>query len=105
MSAARAVGFAAELGSVPYDIAYLRALALETMTAEGAIAWPGILAVDVIGKPHYYDDSLSRRQLTWSPSVGSFEQEMPSMAPWLSRLPAVAAALAEPDQRGAISNK
>jgi len=103
MSAARAVGFAAELGSVPYDIAYLRALALETMTAEGAVVWPGILAVDVMGKPHYYDDSQSRRQLTWSPSVGSFEQEMPSMAPWLSRLPAVAAALAEPDQREATS--
>ena len=103
MSAARAVGFAAELGSVPYDIAYLRALALETMTAEGAVVWPGILAVDVMGKPHYYDDSQSRRQLTWSPSVGSFEQEMPSMSPWLSRLPAVAAALAEPDQREATS--
>jgi hypothetical protein len=26
--------------------------------------------------------------------VGSFEQEMPSMAPWLSRLPEVVAAVA-----------
>ena len=90
VSAARAVGFAA--------------LGVETMTPEGAVVWPGIYAVDVIGKPHYYDDSYSRRELTWSPSVGSFEQEIPAMAPWLARLPEVAAALAEqPVDAGAIS--
>ena len=104
VSAARAVGFAAEVASVPYDLAYLRALGVETMTPEGAVVWPGIYAVDVIGKPHYYDDSYSRRELTWSPSVGSFEQEMPAMAPWLARLPEVAAALAEqPADAGATS--
>jgi hypothetical protein len=43
--------------------------------------------VDVIGKPHLLDDSHSRRELTWSPSVGSFEQAMPQMANWLSELP------------------
>jgi len=94
MSAARAVGFAAEIGGVPYDLAYLRSLAVETMTAVGAEVWPGIYTIDVLGKPHYYDDSQSRRQLTWSPSVGSFEQEMPSMSPWLSKLPDVSAAIA-----------
>lgn len=94
ISSARAVGFAAEVGSIPYDLAYVRALATETLTAQGAIPWPGIYAVDVIGKPHYYDDSYSRRELTWSPSVGSFEQEMPAMVPWLTRLPEVAAAIA-----------
>ncbi len=94
VSAARAAGFAAEVGSVPYDLAYLRALVTETMTPQGAVPWPGICAVDVIGKPHHFDDSRSRRDLTWSPSVGSFEQEMPAIAPWLVRLPQVAAALA-----------
>jgi len=104
VSAARAVGFAAEVASIPYDLAYLRALGVETMTPEGAVVWPGIYAVDVIGKPHYYDDSHSRRELTWSPSVGSFEQEMPAMAPWLARLPEVAAVLAEqPVDAGATS--
>ena len=93
-SAARAVGFAVEITSVPYDLAYVRALAAETLTAEGAVAWPSILGVDVIGKPHYFDTSYSRRELTWSPSVGSFEQEMPAMARWLSRLPEVSAAIA-----------
>ena len=93
-SASRAAGFAAVVQSIPYDFAYFRALALETRTAQGSAAWPGLFAVDVIGKPHYYDDSHSRRDLTWSPSVGSFEQEMPSMTKWLTGLPEVSAALA-----------
>jgi nucleoside-diphosphate-sugar epimerase len=96
VSAARAAGFAAEIGSVPYDLAYVRALALETVTPQGAVLWPGVYALDVLGKPHQCDDSASRRKLTWSPSVGSFEQEMPAMRSWLTRLPAVAAALAQP---------
>jgi nucleoside-diphosphate-sugar epimerase len=94
-SAARAVGFAVEVGSIPYDLAYARSLAAETVTPQGAALWPGLFAIDVLGKPHFLDDSYSRRELTWSPSVGSFEQEMPAMAPWLSRLPEVAAALRE----------
>ena len=87
-SAARAVGIGADIGSLPYDLAYLKALVTETMTSQGAVVWPGTYAVDVIGKPHYYDDSHSRRELTWSPSVGSFEQEMPQMATWLGELAA-----------------
>lgn len=93
-SAARAAGFETVIQSIPYDLVYLRALAAETMAAQGAAVWPGIYAIDVIGKPHYYDDSYSRRELTWSPSVGSFEQEMPTMTQWLTRLPEVATALA-----------
>jgi hypothetical protein len=70
----------------------------------GTVVWPGIYTIDVLGKPHYYDDSESRRQLTWSPSVGSFEQEMPLMAPWLSKLPEVEAANSTSAKReGAIS--
>jgi len=95
LSAARAVGFAAEVASVPYDLAYIRALGAETLTPEGAAVWPGIYAVDVIGKPHFYDDSYSRRELTWSPSVGSIEQEIPAMTPWLSQLPEVSAAIGQ----------
>jgi dihydroflavonol-4-reductase len=98
LSAARAVGFAAEIASIPYDLAYARALAAEAITPQGAAVWPGLFGIDVLGKPHQYDDSYSRRELTWSPSVGSFEQGMPAMAPWLSALPAVAAALRESPQ-------
>ena len=68
----------------------------------GAVVWPGTYAVDVLGRHHFYDDSQSRRDLTWSPSVGSFEQEMPRMTAWLASLPQVAAALAA-DQTAAIS--
>jgi len=92
-SASRAVGFTPEIGGIPYDLAYLRALATETLAAQGAAVWPGMYGVDVLGRPHFYDDSWTRRELTWSPSVGSFDQTMPSMAPWLSGLPQVAAAL------------
>lgn len=104
VSAARTVGFAADVGSVPYDIAYVRALAAEATAGEGTVPWPGVYAVEVIGKPHFYDDSYSRRELTWSPAVGSLEQEMPAMAEWLAKLPEVAAALAEETPRvGATS--
>jgi nucleoside-diphosphate-sugar epimerase len=92
-SAIRAVGVGGTIVNLPYDLLYIRALAMETVTAPGAVVWPGIYATDVMGKPHFYDDSQSRRDLTWSLSVGSFEQEMPRMAGWLSRLPEVAAAL------------
>lgn len=85
-SSARVIGIEAEIWSLPYDLAFLRALAVETMTAPGAQVWPGIYAVDVIGKAYQYDDSHSRRELTWSPVVGSFEQAMPQMAAWLSDL-------------------
>jgi nucleoside-diphosphate-sugar epimerase len=93
-SASRAVGLGGTIVNLPYDLFYLRALAIETVTAPGAVVWPGAYAVDVLGRHHFFDDSLSRRQLTWSPSVGSFEQEMPRMTEWLSRLPEVAAAIA-----------
>ena len=82
--AAKSVGIEPEISSMPYDLAYLKALATEAVTARGAVVWPGIYAVDVLAKPHYYDDSHSRRELTWSPSVGSFEQEMPRMASYLA---------------------
>ena len=85
-SAARAAGIPADIVSVPYDLVYLKAMATEAITPSGTRIWPGIYAVDVISKPHYFDDSHSRRELTWSPSVGSFEQEMPQMATWLGEL-------------------
>lgn len=88
--AAHALEIPCSLGSLPYDLAYLRGLGEEIVTATGAPIWPGIYAVDVIGKPHLYDDSQSRRELTWSPSTGSFEQEMPQLAPWLSSLASAA---------------
>jgi nucleoside-diphosphate-sugar epimerase len=81
--AAEALDIPCHVGGLPYDVAFLRGLSAQMLTPSGAALWPGLYAVDVIGKPHLYDDSQSRRDLTWSPSVGSFEQEMPVMADWL----------------------
>ena len=92
--AAHALDIRSTLSSVPYDLAFLRGLGEEIVTPTGAVVWPGVYAVDVIGKPHLYDDSESRRELTWSPSTGSFEQEMPLLAPWLSGLVSAARAAA-----------
>ena len=86
--AAHALGIRCNVVGIPYDLAFLRGLGADIVTPSGAPLWPGLYAVDVIGKPHQYDDSQSRRDLTWSPSVGSFEQEMPAMEDWLDRLAA-----------------
>ncbi len=88
-SCARVAGVGAEIVNLPYDIAYVRALAAEATAPRGEDVWPNVFAIDAIGKAHQIDDSLSRRELTWSPSVGSFEQAMPNMASWLSDLPDV----------------
>lgn len=93
-SAIRAVDIPGTIVNLPYDLLYLRALAIETFAASGAVLWPGTQAVDVLGRTRLFDDSVSRRELTWSPSVGSFEQEMPQLTAWLRGLPEVAAALA-----------
>jgi nucleoside-diphosphate-sugar epimerase len=89
-SCARAAGIGAEIVNLPHDLAYVRALAAEATAPRGEQVWPNVFAVDAIGKAHQIDDSQSRRELTWSPSVGSFEQAMPQMASWLTELPGVA---------------
>jgi len=88
-SCSRAAGVSADIVNLPHDLAYVRALTAEAMASRGAPVWPSAYAVDVLGKPHLVDDSHSRRELTWSPSVGSFEQAMPQMSAWLSELPGV----------------
>jgi nucleoside-diphosphate-sugar epimerase len=82
-AAARTADIPCVIRSLPYDLTFLRALGEEVSTSTGAVVWPGVYAVDVLGKPHFYDDSSSRRELTWSPVVGSFEQVMPQMEDWL----------------------
>jgi len=91
---AHALDIPSNVSSLPYDLAFLRGLGEEIITSTGALIWPGVYAVDVIAKPHLYDDSHSRRELTWSPSTGSFEQEMPALAGWLRELVAAAKAAA-----------
>jgi nucleoside-diphosphate-sugar epimerase len=107
VAAARAVGFAVDVGSIPRELFFLRAVVTETLTSVGRPVWPGILAIDALGRQRLYDDSHSRRELTWSPSVGSFDQDLPAMARWLSQIPEVAAAIAaspgDTEEMGATS--
>lgn len=93
-----AIDIRCTVSSLPYDLAYIRALGEEMVTPVGAVVWPGIYAVDVLSKPRFYDDSRSRRELTWSPSIGSFEQDLAQMTPWLSGLAGDARAAAAPQR-------
>jgi len=87
-SAARHLAIECSILSLPYDVVFINAMFREAVRPMGAIAMPNIYAVDAVGRPRYYDDSRSRRQLTWSPSVGSFDQAMPRLADWLAELAA-----------------
>ena len=88
-SVARHLEIKCSILSLPYDVAFLNAMFREALRPLGAISLPNLYTLDAIVKPRYYDDSRSRRQLTWSPSVGSFDQEMPKLAEWLATLPRV----------------
>jgi len=85
-SAARHLEVRWAIAPLPYDVAFISAMFQEALRPVGAPSMPSLYAVDAIGKPHYYDDSRSRRQLTWSPMVGSFDQAMPKLVEWLATL-------------------
>ena len=93
---ARNVGVKCSLATMPYDLAFLTALIREVTIAPGAVSTLNLYELDAIGKPRYYDDSRSRRQLTWSPMVGSFDQAIPRMVDWLETLSGLAAAKSLP---------
>src|SRR5256714_1056142 len=81
-SISRVVDIPCEVSSLPYDLAYLRALGEEMFTPAGAPLWPGIYAVDVLSKPRFYDDSRSRRGVALVAAVGRFG---PGVAPMKAR--------------------
>ena len=81
-TAAMELGFQAQVQPVPFDLAFMHALGRELATGFGRACWPNAYAVDAFGKPHLYDDSRSRRQLTWSPQVGSFAEAIPDVVRW-----------------------
>ena len=87
-TAAAELGVPLHVQPVPYDLAFLHALGRELTTGFGSSRWPNVYAVEAFGKPHLYDDSRSRRQLTWSPQVGSFAEAIPEVVRWLRATPA-----------------
>jgi nucleoside-diphosphate-sugar epimerase len=80
--AAEVMGIPARIGSIPYDLAYLAAAARWVRARPGEECWPNLYAVDLLAKNHLYDDAHSRRDLSWSPQVGSFEEGVVDLVRW-----------------------
>lgn len=59
---------------VPYDFLYLQTAVREWRTPHGRVCWPNRYVVDVLGRSHLLEDGISRRELSWSPTIGSFEE-------------------------------
>ena len=84
--AAHVLGVQPRVQGVPYDLAFLGAALRELRTPAGQECWPSLLHVDIQAKPHLYDDGRSRRELVWSPQVGSFEEGVMELAAWYRSL-------------------
>lgn len=84
--AAHVLGVPPRGQSIPYDLAYLAAAVREMRTSHGADCWPNLFAIDLLGKQHLYDDGRSRRELAWSPQIGSFEEGVMELAAWYRSL-------------------
>ncbi|HEX6547522.1 MAG TPA: NAD-dependent epimerase/dehydratase family protein [Candidatus Dormibacteraeota bacterium] len=85
-AAAAVLGVAPRIGSVPYDLAYLGASLRELRTAVGSECWPSHLSLDLLAKPRRLEGGRSRRELTWSPQVGSFAEGVAELAAWYRSL-------------------
>ena len=79
------------VGSTPYDFAYLAAMARELTTRVGSDCWLSPYLVDLLAKPQLLDDGLTRRDLTWSPQVGSFQEGVADLVRWFLSVPSVTA--------------
>lgn len=83
--AAAVMGIPARIRSIPYDLAYLDA-ALRWLRAHGGEeCWPNPYGLDLLAKSHVYDDAGSRRDLSWSPQVGSFDEGVMELVNWFQQ--------------------
>ncbi len=80
--AADVMGIPPRIRSIPYDLAYLAAAARWLKARAGEECWPNLYAVDLLAKNHLYDDARSRRDLSWSPQVGSYEEGVVDLVRW-----------------------
>ncbi|HEX6349457.1 MAG TPA: NAD-dependent epimerase/dehydratase family protein [Candidatus Dormibacteraeota bacterium] len=87
LMAAAVLGVASVVRSIPYDLAYLAARARWLGTRSGEVCWPNPYTLDLLAKNHTYDDGLSRRELSWSPQVGSFDEGVVELVKWFQRRP------------------
>jgi len=76
------MGAPARIGSIPYDLAYIAAAARWLAARGGEECWPNPYGLDQLAKGHTYDDARSRRELSWSPQVGSFDEGVVELVKW-----------------------
>jgi nucleoside-diphosphate-sugar epimerase len=81
-AAAFGLGQQLRVWEVPYDLSYLAASLREMRTRVGQLCWPNCFTIDVLSKPHLIDGSRSRRELTWSPQVSTFDEGMGALLAW-----------------------
>jgi nucleoside-diphosphate-sugar epimerase len=72
--AATALKLPVRFVEAPYDLLYLRTALREWRTPHNRECWPNRYVVDVLGRSHLLEDGISRRELSWSPTIGSFEE-------------------------------
>jgi nucleoside-diphosphate-sugar epimerase len=72
--AAVALRLPVRFAEIPYDFLYLQTALRELMTPHGHVCWPNRYAVDLLGRGHVLEDGISRRELSWSPTIGSFAE-------------------------------
>lgn len=70
------------IGSTPYDLAFVAASVRQLATPPGRECWLSPYLVDLLAKPHLVDDGLTRRDLSWSPQVGSFQEGVADLVRW-----------------------
>lgn len=85
--AAAVMGVPEKIASIPYDLAYVAAGARWLRTRAGEECWPNPYALDLLAKDHTYDDARSRRDLSWSPQIGSFDEGVVELVKWFRSQP------------------
>ena len=83
--AAAVMGIPARISSIPYDLAYIDAAVRWLRARSGQECWPNHYGLDMLAKNHVYDDSGSRRDLSWSPQVGSFDEGVMELVNWFQQ--------------------
>ena len=83
--AAAVMGVPARIASIPYDLAYVDAVVRWLRARGGEECWPNHYGLDMLAKNHVYDDARSRRDLSWSPQVGSFDEGVMELVSWFQQ--------------------
>jgi nucleoside-diphosphate-sugar epimerase len=84
-AAAVALKLPVRFSEVSYDLLYLQTAVREWRTPHGRVCWPNRYVVDVLGRSHLLEDGISRRELSWSPTIGSFEEGLGELVDGLKR--------------------